>query len=274
MDVKRYESKQKYRQLVNILKEALQKASFYKQKPGRPKRAQVVKELSLPSKILKRYRHRAYKSRKKLLEQIENHPVIGNIVKEYKDLLYNKLVKTKRTPAENRYYANLTDLLDFRFRRPTMMEQNLIGDYVLPSRVFDKPMPANLDFEVYKDLSMKDKLNIHKYTFHTEFQPLHSFSYQGPRYIKLRVILGEYLEKNRRIITETLIKEMAKDELKPGYYLRINTYVNFEKGVEKGSIIVSTWISSKTHRRNEVYIGTRRDIRKVVDICLKEIFLK
>jgi hypothetical protein len=100
MDVKRTENKQKYHEVVNVLKEALRKARFYKQRPGRHKRVRIVKELSLPSRILKKYRHSAYKRRSRLYREVEEHPVIGKIVKEYKDLLYNKLLKVKMTPAE------------------------------------------------------------------------------------------------------------------------------------------------------------------------------
>jgi hypothetical protein len=47
-----------------------------------------------------KYRHRAYKSRKKLLKEIEDHPVIGKIVKDYKNLIFSKVIKSMMTPAE------------------------------------------------------------------------------------------------------------------------------------------------------------------------------
>jgi len=135
MEEKRSDNKRKYKELVRVLKEAL-------------------------SKILKKYRHRAYKSRKKLLKEIEDHPVIGKIVKDYKNLIFSKVIKSMMTPAEVRYYSNLEDLLDFRFRRPTMMEQKMIGDYVLPSWLFDSPLPAEADIELYKDTTLKGRLDM------------------------------------------------------------------------------------------------------------------
>jgi len=69
---------------------------------------------------------------------------------------------------------------------------------------------------------------------------------------------------------------MAKNVLKPGYYLRIVAHAIFEKEIDRDKlkVIIERYISSLTGRRPEVYIGSRKDIRKVVNICLTEIFMR
>ena len=158
------------------------------------------------------------------------------------------------------------DLVTFRERTPTKKELQLMPEYVLPSGLNVGISTGKLDIKEYKR-EMKKYVN-----FITFGYELKNFE-RSPDIISIEranPVIGQYLRLIREYLTVDLQKKMNEGEIKPGFYMSLRIHCTFRKDNEK----INMWLSSLTHRRDEVYVSTRGDIYKVLGLLLEEIRIR
>jgi len=239
---------------VEQLKKLFSKTGIVANRPrGRPRKTGVSKEQVKPSKVPKKERLRA---KKKLDIILDAHPLLKQLVEEYQKLIRSKMNASR--------YAQ--DLVTFRERAPTKKELQLMPEYALPSKLDIGISTGKVDIKEYKR-EMK------KYShFKILGYELKNFT-RAPDISIERLNLDEeqYLKLIREHLTVELQKDMNEGEIKPGFYMSLRIYCTFS---DKDNGYITMWLSSLTHRRDEVYVSTRRDIYKVLGLLLLEIRIR
>jgi hypothetical protein len=145
------------KKLLETLKKVLKSGQYIKQPRGRPRRVMKVEEAVKPSTIKRKYRTLASKVAK------YSDPRLYPLLDEYKQLLYNMIQKDP-IYRRSRIRQRVADYIAYRQRKPTKLERELIGDDILPSRLINRQLPAELDIDLYKE-EYKDNLDIDRYSF-------------------------------------------------------------------------------------------------------------
>jgi hypothetical protein len=139
MDEPNPEIKKQLKKLLTELKRALREGRTYREKQGRRIRRKniYIQEVS-PERI------RRARILKKLADLIKNKPILI----EYSGLLLDRFRRNPKV-KQSLIKKNIRDLTEFYQRYPDIIEEGLLPQAVLPSELFDKPLKARLDYEVY-----------------------------------------------------------------------------------------------------------------------------
>jgi hypothetical protein len=127
-------------------------------------------------------------------------------MEEYKKLLLEKFMNNEKL-TNRRFNRNIRDLTQFYQRLPSELEQELQLWPILPSYLYDKPIPARLDLKLYfQEISKRTRH--YRYTYFIDEE----------KFLKFR---EEAIAKNvdvvRHIIDELVIafvQEVRFDMLK------------------------------------------------------------
>jgi hypothetical protein len=165
---------------------------------------------------------------------------------------------------------NIKDITTFFQRLPSKVEQDLIENPILPSDFISHAVSAYTDKEVYlKEVSGKMKHYKLTYIFkdneHEKFRE--KSSNDGELLSKI------YLDYKSKLFSLRLKQLITKNKLKLGFYtlLRLDCYFSDFAGKGDG---VQAYITSLSHRRNEVFINKVSDINPVLRILINEAMIR
>jgi hypothetical protein len=153
-------------QLVDTIRDLSHNKKVYRRPRGRPRKNPIeVYPVARPSKLPRGIRLRM--SQRELMDTtiVRKHK---DLLDEYKNLLLTKFRNNTKL-ANKRYIANIKDMTKFFQRLPRKVEQELLLNPILPSKLSDRPISALLDKGLYlKEVSGKLRHFRYSYIFTEE----------------------------------------------------------------------------------------------------------
>jgi hypothetical protein len=257
------QEKERLQKLVKTLKILYKDKNVYRRPRGRPRKVQVHSEVK-PSQI-RRFRL----TPQQLMELVnpEQSKKKREFMEEYKKLLLEKLMNNEKL-TNRRFNRNIRDLTLFYQRLPNELEQELQLWPILPSYLYDKPIPARLDLRLYFQ-EINEKTRHYRYTYFVDEEEFLKFREEA---IAKDVDVARYIidEIVKTIAQETRFDILKTERLKLGYFCRLNLRYIYKKGEN----LIELYSSSLSHKRPEHFIKMLSEIEDVFKMLGDEVLTR